>query len=58
MMSKRVRERSSRSLGGEGNERRDGEHDSNLNSDYSSYRIQVLITKEWDKFVPGTEKGI
>ena len=33
MMSKRVRERSSRSLGGEGNERRDGEHDSsNLNS--------------------------
>ena len=32
--------------------------DSNLNSDYSSYRIQVLITKEWNKFVLGTEKGI
>ena len=36
MMSKRVGERSSRSLRGEGNERRDGEHnssgDSNLNS--------------------------
>ena len=35
-----------------------GMENSNLNSDYSSYRIQVLITKEWDKFVPGTEKGI
>ena len=35
MMSKRVGERSSRPLRGEGNERRDGEHDSsNLNSDY------------------------
>ena len=43
MMSKRVGERSSRSLRGERNEERDGEHDSNLNSDYSSYRIQVFI---------------
>ena len=36
-MSKRVGERSSRSLRGEGNERRGGEHDSrdsNLNSGY------------------------
>ena len=32
-MSKRVREGSSRSLRGEGNERQDGEHDGNLNSD-------------------------
>ena len=31
-MSKRVGERSLRSLRGEGNERQDGEHDSNLNS--------------------------
>ena len=57
MMSKRVREGSSRSLRGEGNERQDGEHDSNLNSDYSSYRIQVLITKEWARVVPGTRNG-
>ena len=54
-------ERSSRSLRGERNEERDGEHnssgDSNLNSDYSSYRIQVLITKEWARAVPGTGNG-
>ena len=59
-MSKRVRERSSRSLRGGGNERQDGEHDSrdsNLNSDYSSYRIQVLITKEWARVVLGTGNG-
>ena len=31
--------------------------DSNLNSDYPSYRIQVLITKEWARVIPGTEKG-
>ena len=30
---------------------------SNLNSDYSSYRIQVLITKEWARVVPGTGNG-
>ena len=42
-MSKRVGERSSRSLRGERNEEQDGEHDSNLNSALSSYRIQVLI---------------
>ena len=53
-------ERSSRPLRGEGNERRDGEHDSsssNLNSASSSYRIQVLITKEWARVVPGTGNG-
>ena len=57
-----MRERSSRSLRGGGNERQNGEHDSsgdsNLNSAYSSYRIQVLITKEWNEVVPGTENGI
>ena len=45
MMSKRVRERSSRSLGGEGNKRRDGEHDSrdsNLNSDYLATEYKYL----------------
>ena len=55
-----MRERSSRSLGGEGNERRDGEHDSkdsNLNSGYPSYRIQVLITKEWTRVVPVQRRG-
>ena len=31
---------------------------SNLNSDSSRYRIQVLITKEWNRVVPGTENGI
>ena len=57
MMSKQVGERSSRSLRGERNEERDGEYNSNLNSDYSSYRIQVLITKEWARVVPGTGNG-
>ena len=48
-MSKRVRERSSRSLRGEGNERRGGEHDSrdsnggsNLNSDYLGTEYKYL----------------
>ena len=60
-MSKRVGVRSSRSLRGERNEERGGGHNSrgsNLNSAYSSYRIQVLITKEWNEVVPGTENGI
>ena len=35
-MSKQVRERSSRSLRGEGNERRDGEHDSSGDSNLNS----------------------
>ena len=44
-----MRERSSRSLGGEGNERRDGEHDSsgdsrgsNLNSAYLGTEYKYL----------------
>ena len=45
-MSKRVRERSSRSLRGGGNERQDGEHDSsgdsNLNSDYLGTEYKYL----------------
>ena len=57
-----MRERSSRSLRGERNKERGGGHnssgDSNLNSGLSRYRIQVLITKEWNGVVPGTENGI
>ena len=45
MMSKRVGERSSRSLRGERNEEQDEEHnsrDSNLNSDYLGIKYKYL----------------
>ena len=42
MMSKRVGERSSRSLRGERNKERDGGHNSNLNSDVLATEYKYL----------------